>query len=143
MSKIRLGSEDIQVINLFEKITKAKAEDLVEHEGTLCFLVRKEDMGMAIGKKGANIEKVRNALGKNVQILEYSDNQEEFIKNIFHPAEIQAVRVSKSGKGDNVVVTTEKKNKKIVIGPGGSRIKLARRLLDRYFNLKDVIIEAK
>lgn len=51
MSKIRLGTDEIQLMNLFERITGAKVKDMVQDEGVICFLVGKEDMGLAIGKR--------------------------------------------------------------------------------------------
>jgi len=141
MSKIRLGSEDIQFLNLFEKLTGAKATDMVQTEETICFLVQKEDMGLAIGKKGSNIEKVRSKFGKNIQVIEYSEDYAQFVKNMFQSAEIREVRISEAGKGKNLVVKTSRRDKKNIIGVRGEKIKIARILLDRYLNLKDIIIE--
>lgn len=39
------------------------------------------------------------------------------------------------------MIKANKKYKKNIIGFKGEKIKLARKLLDRYFDLKDVIIE--
>jgi N utilization substance protein A len=142
MSKIRLGSEDIQLINLFEKITGAKAQDMVAEDSVICFLVSKEDMGLAIGKKGASIEKVRSTFNKKIYVMEYAEDYQQFVRNVFHPVDIQEVRLSSSSKGKNVVIKIRKKDRKNVIGAGGERIKLARKLLDRHFGLKDVILES-
>jgi len=141
MVKIRISSDEIQFINLFEKLTGAKARDMVEEENAICFLVNKEDMGLAIGKKGVNIEKVRNTLNKKIYIIEYSEDYGQFVRNIFQPAEIKEVRISQSGKGKNVVLKTSRKSKGTIIGPKGEKIKLARKLLERYFNLEDIILE--
>jgi len=142
MSKIRLGSDDIQTINLFEKLTGAKARDMVTAENVVCFLVSKEDMGLAIGKKGASIEKVRATLNKKIYVIEYAEDVQQFVRNIFHPADIQEVRLSSSSKGKNVVIKIPRRERKNVIGVGGERIKLARKLIERYFNLKDIILES-
>ncbi|MFH1126310.1 MAG: NusA-like transcription termination signal-binding factor [Candidatus Altiarchaeota archaeon] len=141
MSRIRLGLDEIQIINLFEKMTGAKAVDIVHDDNYICFLVNKEDMGLAIGKKGSNITKARNKLGKNIHVVEYSDDYGQFIRNIFQPAEIMEVRISSSSKGRNVVVKTTRRDRKIIIGPGGEKINMARKLIDRHFELEDIIIE--
>lgn len=141
MGKIRLGEGDIQTINLLEKLTGARARDTVKEGDTLCFLLNREDMGPAIGKGGCNIEKARVKFGKNIQFIEYSEDYAQFAKNIFRPSEIEEVRISKSSRGKNLVIKTNKKYRKQIIGRGGERIKLARRLLDRYFNLDNIILE--
>jgi len=140
MSKIRLGAEDIQSINLFEKLTGAKARDIVHEGDTICFLVNKEDMGLAIGKKGCNIEKAKTAFGKNIYVIEYAEDLSTLAKNIFYPAEIRNVRLS--GDGKTITITSFRKHRRTIIGPGGERIKLARKLTDRYFGAGDINIDA-
>lgn len=141
MGKIRLSEDDIQMINLFEKITGARPIDTIQEGETLYFLLNKEDMGMAIGKGGSNIQKARNRIGRNIHIIEYSEDYRQFVKNIFHPAEIKEARLSKSSREKNMVITADKRNKRQIIGPRGEKIKLARRLLDRYLDLKDIILQ--
>ena len=141
MTKIRITADEIKFMNLFEKITGAKVRDMIQEENTICFLVNKEDMGLAIGKKGSNIEKVRNTLGKSVYVIEYSDEYSTFVKNIFQPSTIKEIRISNSSKGKNVVIKTNKRDRKNIIGYQGEKIKLAKKLLDRYFGLKNIIIE--
>jgi N utilization substance protein A len=141
MGKIRLGPDDIQLINLLEKITGARARDVVMEGDKLCFLLGREEMGLAIGKGGCNIEKARVKFGKNILLIEYSEDYCQFVRNIFRPSEIDEVRISKSGRGKNIVIKAEKKYRRQIIGVGGERINLARRLLDRYLGMKDVVIE--
>lgn len=141
MNKIRLGADEIQTINFFEKLTGARARDIVQSENTICFLVDKEDMGLAIGKRGSNIEKVRNKLSKNIHVTEYSEDPIQLAKNIFQDAEIREARISDSGKGKNLVVKTNRKYRKNIIGLQGEKIKLARKLFERYFGLENIIIE--
>ncbi|MBM3308809.1 MAG: NusA-like transcription termination signal-binding factor [Candidatus Altiarchaeales archaeon] len=141
MVRIRIGADEIQFINLFEKLTGAKAQDMIEEENTICFLVSKEDMGLAIGKKGANIEKVRNTFNKNVCVIEYSEDMAEFVRNIFQPSKIREVRPSSSSKGRNIVLKIDRKQRGGIIGSKGEKIKLAKRLLNRHFNMEDIILE--
>ncbi|MDD5111407.1 MAG: NusA-like transcription termination signal-binding factor [Candidatus Altiarchaeota archaeon] len=139
MSKIRLGAEDIQSINLFEKLTGAKARDIVHEGESICFLVNKEDMGLAIGKKGSNIEKAKTAFGKTIYIIEYAEDLSNLVKNIFYPAVIQEVQLG--GDGKTVTITTARKHRRTIIGPGGEKIKLARKVIDRHYGAGDIVIE--
>lgn len=141
MNKIRLGADEIQTINFFEKLTRARAKDVIQNGNTICFLVEKVDMGLAIGKKGSNIEKVRSKLGKNIHVTEYSEDPIQLAKNIFQDAEILEARISDSGKGKNLVVKTNRKYRKNIIGPQGEKINLAKKLFERYFGLENILIE--
>lgn len=140
MGKIRLKPDEIKYITLFETLTGATIKDCVPEDDAMGFLVKKGDMGLAIGKGGSNIERVKNAIGKGVWIMEFSDNLNEFVKNLFHPIRIKQIRVH--GTDNERVITLEinKRDRKTIIGHNGSRIKIAKKLVDRHFAIGDIKI---
>ena len=138
MGKIRLNSEEIKYITLFETLTGAVVKDCVSVQDMMEFLIKKGDMGLAIGKNGSNIEKVRDALGKSVVVMEFSDNTENFIKNLFHPTRIKKVRIN-GGDNDKIVdIEVNKPDRKKVIGHNGVRIKIAKKLAKRHYNIGNI-----
>lgn len=142
MSKIRLDTDDIKHINLFESMTKAKVEDFVKEGDTVCFIVKAGDMGLAIGKKGANIEKVRKALGKNIVVMEFSPDDEQFLKNMFYPVEVHGISIAKTSGGTSAIVEVAREDRSRAIGQGGSRIKLIKALAKRHANVDDLTLRA-
>ena len=138
MSKIRLDTDDIKHITLFESMTNAKVKDYLREGETMCFVVNTGDMGLAIGKKGAKVERVRQTLGKNLLILEYNEDPEIFLKNMFHPIEIHGINIAKTSDGTTAQVQISRENRSRAIGPGGSKIKLIKELAKRHHNIDDV-----
>ncbi|MBI5253082.1 MAG: NusA-like transcription termination signal-binding factor [Euryarchaeota archaeon] len=132
---MKLSAGEIGYIALFEKITGATAKDCItdEEENKILFVVKKGDMGLAIGKKGANIQRVRQAIGKKIEVIEYSEDPVEFVKNIFHPLRVNNVSIS-----NNVARVDLDDRDKVVIGR--RNIQKAKMLAERHHNISSIII---
>lgn len=132
---MKLSAEEIGYIALFEKITGAVIKDCVtdEEENKILFVVKKGDMGLAIGKKGANIQRVRQAIGKKIEVIEYSEDPAEFVRNIFHPLRLNNVLVS------NKVAQVDMDDRD-KMAMGRKNIKKAKMLAERHHNISIVIV---
>ncbi len=135
-----LNQEDLQYIMLLEKQTGARANDVVKSENEVIFVVQKGDLGRAIGKQGANIERLRKSFGKEVGIVEDSDDSKEFLKNLFYPVQVKSIQESDASGKRVAVVSVDPKSKGLAIGKGGEKIKRARLLAKRRFEIDDVKI---
>ena len=89
-----LSLEDIQLINLIETSTGAKANDLVREDNTIILVVQKGDLGKAIGKGGSNAQKLKQKLGKEITVIEDADDPKTFVANALAPAVLRSVDVS-------------------------------------------------
>jgi transcription termination/antitermination protein NusA len=138
VSKIRLDTDDIKHITLFEGMTGAKVKDFLREGETMCFLVNPGDMGLAIGKKGAKVERVRKALGRNLLVMEYNEDPETFIRNMFHPAEVHGVNIAKTSSGTSAQVVVGRDDKSRAVGPQGTKIKAIRALAKRHCNIEEL-----
>lgn len=132
---MKLSAEEIGYIAFFEKMTSAATKDCITEEGDnkILFVVKKGDMGLAIGKKGANIKRVRQALGKKVEVVEYSEDPAEFIKNIFHPLRVNSVYIS------NRVARVDLDDRDKMAAMG-KNIQKAKMLVERHHNITNVIL---
>ena len=144
MVRIRINTDEIKFMNLFESMTGASVADCItdEEDGSIGFIVRKGDMGLAIGKGGVNIERVKKAINKEVWVMESSDDLSEFIKNIFQPAKIRNVLVRDEVAGKIVTIEVSKKDMRRVIGQNGSKIKTAKKLAERHFGVGDIKVKS-
>jgi N utilization substance protein A len=140
--KVRLNTDEIKYITLFESMTGAAIKDCIQDEGAIGFLVKKGDMGLAIGKGGANIERVKKALAKEVWVSEFSDDVGEFMRNLFAPTRLRNVRLQTSGPEKHVMIEVSRKDYKKVIGQNGSKIKTAKKLAERHFAVDDIKVKS-
>ncbi|HDI73187.1 MAG: NusA-like transcription termination signal-binding factor [Candidatus Altiarchaeales archaeon] len=141
MGKIRLKPDEIKYITLFETLTGATIKDCIQEEGVMGFLVKKGDMGLAIGKNGSNIERVKKVIGKGIWITEFSDDLNEFVKNLFQPIKIKHIRIHDTDNEKIVILEINKRDRKMVIGHNGNRIKIAKKLVKRHFAIDDIKIK--
>ena len=139
--KIKLTPEEFSYLSLFQTITTAVSRDCIidDKMERVIFVVHKGQMGMAIGKGGTNIKQLQNAITKKIELVEYSDNPINFIKNIFNSNMVQDVRISERESGiKNAIVVVDMKKKGIVVGKDGRNVDKARMLAKRYFNINNV-----
>jgi len=137
---VKLGTEEIKYINLFENMTGASVKDCILQEKVF-FVVKQGQMGLAIGRKGANIQRLTETIGKSIEIIEYSDDPETFVRNILRPASIRNVTITT--RPDNKVVAildVLRRDKGLAIGPKGKNIERAKTLMERHHNIGDIVI---
>jgi len=125
-----LTNEELQIMNMFEQNTGARAEDVVIATDSVVFVVQKGDLGRAIGKHGANIERLHRVFGREVEVVENSDEIGEFVGNLFRPATIERL----DNANGTVTIKVADKDKGLAIGRGGKRVNRARMLLKRLFD---------
>ncbi|MDO9097090.1 MAG: NusA-like transcription termination signal-binding factor [Candidatus Methanoperedens sp.] len=142
-SEVKLSTDGIRYIALFESLTGARARDCYEdiENNRLLFVVRNGDMGLAIGKGGDHINRVKKAIGKHVEIVEHSDDPVEFVKNAFHPIAVKNVTISVSDDKRIAYVEVLTKEKGLAIGRDGKNIEKVKKLSLRHHNINDVIIQ--
>ena len=83
-AEIVLTEDTLRYISLFEAITKANVKDCMDTEDKLVFVVDKGQGNIAGGKKGEHVIMLKENTGKNIQVVEYSENPEQFVMNVFH-----------------------------------------------------------
>jgi N utilization substance protein A len=105
------------------------------------FVVKKGDMGLAIGKNGNNINRVKRSIGKHIEIVEFSDDVDEFIANALQPVSVKKVQVVTKESKKLAFVEVTSKDRGIAIGKNGRNINKAKVLAHRHYGLEDVIIQ--
>ena len=123
----------IRIINAFESITGTEVRDCVCSD-IIYFLINPGKMALAIGKNGHNIKIAEKMLKKPIKIFEWSEDCEQFIKNMIPSA--QKIDIS----GDKVTISIEIESRGMVIGKKGCTIKVIREFLERNSNIKDLKI---
>ena len=143
MGKVRLDTEGLRYMVLFENITGATVKDCIEdiENNRLIFVVKIGEMGLAIGRGGENINRMKKAVGKHIELVEDSENPVDFIKNAFQPISIKNVNIIQRGEKRIAYVDIRVKDRGLAIGRGGKNIEKVKKLSLRHHNIEDVIIQ--
>lgn len=105
------------------------------------FIVNKGQMGLAIGKGGSTIKQLQNVIPKRIELVEYSDRIDEFLKNILNSNMINEIKINTRMDGTKqAIVVVDSKKKGVVVGKEGRNAEKARLLARRYFQISNVLI---
>ncbi len=127
-------TEALQMLRVFEDITGAEVRDCIvdNHNGSVIFIVSPGQMGLAIGKNGMNIKMAEKLLKKHIKVFEYSENIEQFVRNLI--PFIRRVEI----KDDKIIAWVDPQKKGKVIGKEGSNIRLIRKIIERNCSIKNI-----
>lgn len=140
---IKLTSEEMRYIALFESVTGATAVDCVidEKRDRIIMVVKPGDTGLAIGKHGSRIKMFRNMVKRDVEIVESANDAVGLIKNSFAPARVKEIRITERLDNRKVaVVTVDSRDRGVAIGREGRTAERTRMLAKRYFQIDNVIV---
>ena len=143
---IKLTSDELGLISLFQNITGATARDCVIDDkfDRIIFIINKGEMGLAIGKNGASILKTQKMVGKEVELVEFSEDPKNFIINALNSKFITDIRLNKKVDGSTIAVITVNHNRKgVIVGRNGKNAEKARLLARRYFQISNIHIVTK
>lgn len=86
-----------------------------------------DPVGSCVGQKGVRVQAVINELnGEKIDIIQFSDDKDKFLRSAIAPAEALKVEIS-SGE-DEATITVPHDQLSLAIGRGGTNVKLAARL---------------
>jgi len=143
MTEIKLTSDELRLISLFSSVTSATARDCIldEKMDRVIFVVNKGQMGLAIGKGGATIKQLQEVIARKVELVEFSDNAVDFIRNMLNAEMVSEVRINERMDGSQqAIVTVDARKKGAVVGREGRNAEKARLLAKRYFNIASFLI---
>ncbi len=142
-SRIKITSDEMKYIALFESITGTTVRDCIIDKSLnrIIFIVKEGEAGMAIGKRGKNIRILESMTGMKHEVIEHSENPVQFIKNSLKPARVKEIRIIERPNGKTIaVVSVNPKDKGVAIGKNGRNAERVRFLAKRYFQIDNVSI---
>ena len=142
---IKLTTDQMRMMSLFQNVTGATARDCVEDDkqGRVIFVVNTGKMGLAIGKGGTHIKSLQNIVKKNIELVEFDEDPAKFLTNLLNPKLVSEVKINKRADGSNqAIVLVDPRKKGIVVGREGRNAEKARLLAKRYFGITSVLINS-
>jgi len=87
-----------------------------------------DPVGTFVGGHGTRVQAVMNEIGdqEKIDIITFSENSEDFIRNALSPAEVVKVEIDEKAKRAKVFVAEDQQS--IAIGRAGQNVRLASRL---------------
>lgn len=140
MAEIVLSNETVQYINLASKYSGASIRDCVVEDDRVIFIVDKGHLGIAIGSKAKNLEKLRMLFKKIVKFVEFDEDKTRFIENLCKPYNITKVTFDENNGEGVARIEVNPRDKSKLIGKGGRNINMIRKMAQRHHQIKDVQI---
>jgi len=96
-----------------------------------------DPVGACVGLQGSRIKAVLREVGpEKIDIIKYSDNPAEFIKNSLKPAEIREVKIDREKREAKVIVSGDQLS--LAIGSNGENVKLAAKLTNWQIDIRSL-----
>lgn len=140
MSEIIFSNETVQYISLATKFSGAIIKDCIVEDDRIIFVVEKGNMGVAIGSKAKNLEKLRTLFKKSVKFVEFDENKKKFIENLCKPYGVNSIGIEGNDNAALVKIEVNPRDKSKLIGKGGRNINMIRKLAQRHHTINDVQI---
>lgn len=154
MADLNLSMETIGLITEAEKRLRARIKDAVDEGERIVFITEKGHLGQALGKEAKNLQMMRDLLKKDVKFVEWDEDKQIFIRNLFKPFDVASIRMETvsvpvpgetDGDGNAVlkvkiraIVEVEAKDKGKAIGKGGRNISSIRHIAKRHQEIDEV-----
>lgn len=155
MSDLSLSMEAIGLITEAEKRLRARIKDAVDEGERIVFITEKGHLGQALGKEAKNLAMMRELLKKDVKFVEWDDDKQVFIRNLFKPFDVMSIRMETTstspppnadgspGEGEvkvkvRAIVEVEAKDKGKAIGKQGRNISSIRHIAKRHHDIDEV-----
>ncbi|MCE5338267.1 MULTISPECIES: NusA-like transcription termination signal-binding factor [unclassified Methanoculleus] len=141
MPQVVLTEECMRLISQFESLTGASSRDCIvdNRNERIIFVINPGDMGLAIGKSGSSIKKASDVMGKRIEVVEYSADPGQFLRNCFLPAQVTDIDFDTDEEDQQVaLVEVRDEDRGLAIGKAGKNIFKAKVLAQRQHDIADV-----
>jgi len=125
----------MKYISIFERITRSRVKDCFFVKELLMFIVKENEIGKAIGKKGINVKMVEKALNRKIKIVEFSPKMDVFLKNLLYPTQVKGITEQ---EGVVTIEGIDKSGKSIIIGRDSSNLNNTKEIIKRYFEIDNI-----
>ncbi len=116
-----IASGTVEIKSIAREPGQRSKVAVVSHEPAV------DPVGSLVGQKGIRVSTVINELGgEKIDVIEWSEDQAEFVANSLSPAKVLDVEINEKTKEARVIVPEDQQS--LAIGKGGQNVRLAAKL---------------
>ena len=133
--KIKYDFNIIKFISAFESLTNASVKDCFIKNEKIIFVVKENQIGKALGKKGSNIKRIEGLFKKKIKIIEFNPDLLQFVKNTIYPVKVKDIKEEDS----KVIITpADSKTRGYLIGRAAVNLRNTEEIVKRYFDVDEI-----
>ncbi len=148
---MKFDSDTLHRIQLFKQVTNVDCKDCFEFNDFVVFITTQRTAGLAIGKAGENVKRIRAKLDKNVKIVDDAETPEDLIMNFLYPMQplfvkIESRAITAPDGAERRASTANIKfanagERRALLGNNLANLKLLKFTVKRYFpDIEDVMV---
>ena len=155
--KVKIDRKAMELMSLFNNISGAIIKDCLifqnqesmdESKQVIIFLVKKEDVGKAIGKAGEHVKDLMSKLQKKIDVIPFSEDLNQFIHFILNTSKnsikVQSIEIKENkNQKKTVIISVNPQDRGKAIGKDGSMIRKIKTLVIRHYDVDNVIINTR
>ncbi len=132
---MKYTADNIKLISLFEKITRANVKDLFFHNDQPIFVVSEGELRKALGRENFNLKKIEGLLKKRIKIIEYSSSLLQFVLNVIAPIKVADIKE----EGSKVIlVSKDTKTRGYLIGRAAETLRSNEKIVKKYYPIEEI-----
>lgn len=137
-----MNKEELDWLSILMQKTGVFARDCIVFDDSIIFVLNHSDTGKVIGRGGETIRHLRVDLGREVEIIVFSDSPEEFANNTIAPVRVikKTILRTDDHKKTHITLVVAAKDRGRAIGRNRRILNRSQTLLKRHFNIDTVRI---
>ena len=139
VEKMKIGQEEILLMNALSSLTRVNAKDCIISGKNVVFVIREDEVGKAIGKKGETIKNMSDKLNKKIEIFAYTKDAKSFLEKAFREVNFDKIELIESEGKKQLEAILSGENKRKLLSQT-KKLKRIKELLQRNYNVFDVKI---
>lgn len=136
---MKLGKDEIFYMKAASSIAGVNAIGCLVEGNCVSFLVKPETLGVAIGKNGSRVNRIKQKIGKNVELFPYCSTADEFVKMAFRNISIGETETSGTGSNKTMSLHLDSTNRRMILSDLG-RLSRVRKIASKTYGLSEIKI---
>ncbi|MDO8627803.1 MAG: NusA-like transcription termination signal-binding factor [Candidatus Diapherotrites archaeon] len=139
---MKITNQELLYMNALGDIARiAPRSCFLDSSDKIVFVVNSDDISKAIGKDGLNIKRLREKLGKNIEVVPYAKTAEDFSRKFLRNITISEIKQGSDENNNNIIILKFDNNERTKVRESFGKIKRLKELIKTSYGIHDVKIE--